>query len=72
MGFTSDGLPIVGEMKKIPGLFYAVGCNGHGLGYGLNMSRLLVDHALDGRAPGIFAADRAPDSVAVSAVAKGP
>jgi len=64
MGFTADGLPLVGEIKKLPGTFFAAGFNGHGLGYGLNMSRLLVDVALDGLSPGIFNADRAPLAVA--------
>lgn len=58
MAFTPDGLPLVGEFKKIPGVYYALGCNGHGLGYGLNMSRLLTDVALNDKDSGIFSGDR--------------
>jgi gamma-glutamylputrescine oxidase len=58
MGFTADGLPLVGESEQIPGLFFAVACNGHGLGYGLNMSKLIVEMAMDGESAGIFDANR--------------
>jgi glycine/D-amino acid oxidase-like deaminating enzyme len=54
MGITADGLPLVGESEQIPGLFFAVAFNGHGLGYGLNMSKLLVEMALDGKTAGVF------------------
>jgi glycine/D-amino acid oxidase-like deaminating enzyme len=64
MGFTADGLPLVGETKKTPGMFYAMGCNGHGFSYGLNLSRLLVDCAIDGKSAGIFDAERTPNLVA--------
>ncbi len=58
MAFTNDGLPIVGELSKVPGVFFCVACNGHGLGFGLNMSRVLVEMAMEGCNPGLFCADR--------------
>jgi gamma-glutamylputrescine oxidase len=69
MAFTKDELPIVGELvhqpllageeiEPVPGAFYAVGCNGHGMGYSFALSKLLVAVALDGISPGIFAAER--------------
>lgn len=70
MSFTADGLPMLGELKQnlplppathhsgIPGLFFAVGCNGHGMGYSLALSKLLIEVALDGADPGIFSAER--------------
>src|SRR5579885_1311162 len=70
MGFTSDGLPLVGRLKQMPSVFFAVACNGHGLGYGLNMSRLLTETALDGRHPGIFSVDR--ESLAPPSQARTP
>lgn len=54
MAFTEDGLPLVGELPQGKGVFFAVGCNGHGLGYGLNMGKLVVDVAFEGACPGIF------------------
>lgn len=75
MAFTADGLPLVGELKSLPGVFFAVGCNGHGLGYGLNIARLLVDLALDGRDPAIFSVERAgltPKNKAYAGQDKGP
>lgn len=58
MAFTEDGLPLVGEMDHLPQVYFAVGCNGHGFSYGLNLSKLLVDVALDGKDAGIFSANR--------------
>lgn len=75
MAFTSDGLPMLGAWPRLPGAFYAVGCNGHGLSFGMNMSKTLVEFAIDGKDPGIF--DAARDSLctrspAVVAGEKGP
>lgn len=74
MSFTQDGLPIVGELKKVPGAFYAIGCNGHGLSYGLRMSKLLVDLAMDDADPGIFRAERGANATAgaTALAASGP
>ena len=54
MCFTPDGLPIIGEHHDKPGVVYLAGCNGHGLGYSLALSKLLVDFALDGAKLGPF------------------
>ncbi len=58
MAFTEDGLPLVGELERMPNVYFAVGCNGHGFSYGLNLSRLLVDMAVDGKDAGIFSSRR--------------
>jgi len=58
MAFTEDGLPLVGELERLPNVYFAVGCNGHGFSYGLNLSRLLVEAALDGKDVGIFSSKR--------------
>ncbi len=71
MGITADGLPLVGESEQIPGLFFAVAFNGHGLGYGLNMSKLMVEMALDGKSPGVFDIGRASLSPAKPVTAAG-
>jgi gamma-glutamylputrescine oxidase len=54
MYFTQDGLPLIGEVPDKPGVVYLAGCNGHGMGYSLALSKLLVEYALDGAKPGIF------------------
>jgi len=58
MAFTNDGLPIVGEHEGLPGVFCAVGCNGHGLGFGLNLARMLINVALNGASAGTFSLTR--------------
>lgn len=42
MAFTPDGLPLLGELPEHPGVFFVVGCNGHGLGYSMVLSRAAV------------------------------
>lgn len=54
MYFTQDGLPVIGEVPDKPGVLFAAGCNGHGMGYSLALAKLLVEYALDGANPGIF------------------
>lgn len=69
MAFTRDELPIVGELvhqavvggqgaEALPGAYYAVGCNGHGMGYAMALSKMLVEVALDGAEAGLFSAAR--------------
>lgn len=60
MGFSPDGLPILGAVPGVPGAQFAAGFTGHGMGYalrfGLLAARVLVgesDDALD-----LFHADR--------------
>lgn len=76
MAFTKDELPIIGELihqsvlvgeepEPVPGVFYAVGCNGHGMGYSFALSKLLVEVAMDGADPGIFGTDRLLNSPGV-------
>lgn len=60
MAFTPDGLPVIGELPPLPNVFYAVGCNAHGLGYSLSLSKLLTEVALDGAMPGVFGGGRLP------------
>lgn len=71
MAFTPDELPIIGELinesldgtaETVPGAFYAIGCNGHGLGPGLGLAKRLVDLAMDGSTPGVFGYDRLSES----------
>ena len=60
MAFTPDGLPLLGELPHLPGVFFAVGCNGHGLGYGLNLGRLTVAYSQKEESAGVFDVRRKP------------
>jgi gamma-glutamylputrescine oxidase len=60
MCFSSDGLPLIGELNDKPGVVYAAGCNGQGLTWGLALSRLLVEFAFDGASPAMFDSRRLP------------
>lgn len=54
MGFTDDGLPLVGELPDLPGVFYCVGFNGHGMGLGIKVAERAFGLMAEGVHPGIF------------------
>lgn len=58
MGFSPDGLPLLGRLPQLPGVYFSTACNGHGMGYGFALSQLLTQVALDGQSAGMFAAER--------------
>jgi gamma-glutamylputrescine oxidase len=58
MGFTPDGLPLVGRLPDLPQAYFAVGLGGRGLAWAFVLAERLVDLMLRGTAPGILAADR--------------
>ena len=51
MGFTADGLPMIGNMPATPGLTVAVGFNGSGFSWAAVTGQVIAD-LLDGRDPG--------------------
>lgn len=56
MAFTQDGLPFAGQLS--PNVYYALGCNGHGMGWSFALTKLLVEHVLDDREVGILGVER--------------
>lgn len=54
MGFTADGLPLVGSLDDLPGVYYCVGFNGGGMSMGPVAARRAVGLMLDGASPGVF------------------
>ncbi len=46
MGFTPDGLPVVGRLPDIPNAIFVAGFNGHGMGLGLKTAERAVEHLL--------------------------
>ena len=66
MGFSMDGLPVVGTMPGIGGSVWATGFTGHGMGYGLRFGLLLAETVLDYPRPedaDLFAAGRFEEPV---------
>lgn len=58
MGFSLDGLPLVGTLPEDPRVCYAVGYTGHGFGLALEVTRRAVRLMLEGEGAGVFAAER--------------
>jgi gamma-glutamylputrescine oxidase len=48
MGFSADGIPLVGCLPDMPQVYFAVGFTGHGLGFGLATAERLAAHMLFG------------------------
>lgn len=59
MGFTADGLPLVGRLPGQQRVAFSVGFNGHGMGLGIMVARRAVDLLLHDASPGLFDAERA-------------
>ena len=60
MGFSPDGLPVLGRVPGMPAALFAAGFTGHGMGYGLRFGRLAANVLL-GRpddAESLFSASR--------------
>lgn len=57
MGFSRDGLPLVGPVPGLPGALAAVGFTGHGFGFAWQCGKALVELVLEGRSD---VADRFP------------
>ncbi|MBD3167973.1 MAG: FAD-dependent oxidoreductase [candidate division Zixibacteria bacterium] len=49
MGFTTDGLPIVGEIPSTPGLMFIGGYTGHGLAFAFILAKALAEQLINGK-----------------------
>ena len=58
MGFSADGLPLVGTLPGRPRVGFAVGFHGHGLALGAATAARAVDLLLSGADPGVVSAAR--------------
>ncbi len=58
MGFSADGLPLVGTLPGRPRVGFAVGFHGHGLALGVGTAERAVDMLLNGTHPGAVDARR--------------
>lgn len=58
MGFSADGLPLVGALPGKPRVGFAVGCTGHGLALGAGVAERAVNLLLHGKHAGAIDARR--------------
>ncbi len=58
MGFSSDGLPLVGHLPGQPRIGFAVGFTGHGLALAAGTTERAVEYLLNGTDPGAVHAAR--------------
>ncbi|GAB1420522.1 FAD-binding oxidoreductase [Anaerolineales bacterium] len=58
MGFSVDGLPLVGTLPDMPNVGFALGFTGHGLALGAGTVERAVDHLLTGADAGAVSASR--------------
>jgi gamma-glutamylputrescine oxidase len=64
MGFSPDGIPVVGEVPRIKGSLWATGFTGHGMGYGFRFGRMLAEMArgnTSAEGSDLFNASRLPE-----------
>ncbi|MFQ6100357.1 MAG: NAD(P)/FAD-dependent oxidoreductase [Anaerolineae bacterium] len=58
MGFTPDGLPLLGSLPDLPQVYFAVGLGGRGLAWAFVVAGRLVELMLHDADPGILSAVR--------------
>ncbi len=58
MGFTPDGLPLVGSLPDLPQVYFAVGLGGRGLAWAFVVAERLVELMLRDTDPGLLSAAR--------------
>lgn len=58
MGYTQDGLPLVGTLPDMDRVFFAVGFNGGGMSMGPATARKTVEYVLTGTKPDLLHIDR--------------
>ena len=58
MGFTPDGLPLVGSLPDLPQVYFAVGLGGRGLAWAFAVAERLVELMLRDTDPGVLSAGR--------------
>jgi glycine/D-amino acid oxidase-like deaminating enzyme len=58
MGFTADGLPLLGRLPGLPQAYFATGFGGRGLSWAFVAAERLVDAMLLGSDLGLLSAER--------------
>ncbi len=68
MGFTADGLPLIGKSDSMPGLTLAAGFNGGGFSFAAITGQVVAD-LITGKDPGFNLSVFAPDRFATAGTA---
>ena len=58
VGVTQDGLPVLGQLPALPQVVFAIGFGSWGQNWSLIAAERLVDWMMEGKEPGILAAER--------------
>ncbi len=58
MGFTDDGLPLLGQLPGYEQVWFTIACHGHGMGFSLEVGRQAAQMLIDGTPPPLFDAQR--------------
>ena len=58
MGFSQDGLPMIGSLPGQPQIYFVGGFTGHGMGQAFRVSQVLADVMLKGASAGPYSARR--------------
>ncbi len=66
MGFTRDGLPLMGRLPGLDQAWFSIACHGHGMGFGLEAGRLAARMIIAGDPPPLFDARRLDAAATVS------
>jgi len=68
MGFTKDGLPLLGRLPSLPQAYFAVGFGGRGLSWAFVVAERLVNAMIHDAELGLLSAERLADSASLSDV----
>ncbi len=58
MGFTPDGLPMLGRYRDLPNVWFSLACHGHGMGFSLEVAAMAARMVTQGVVPELFDAAR--------------
>ncbi len=58
MGCTPDGVPVVGALAHLPGVYFALGLGGWGLSWAFVVAERLVEMMVEGASAGLLDAER--------------
>ncbi len=58
MGFSADGLPMIGSLPGQPNIYFLGGYTAHGIGWGFKAGQLTARLILEGEMPPIINARR--------------